>query len=494
MEHPNLLFLYTDQQRADTLAAYGNARIEMPNLNRLASRSTVFEQAYVTQPVCTPSRSSLLTGLYPHTSGMLENNVALRAGISCFPEMAPSLYATGHHGKWHLCDEVFAQHGFQDWVSAEDMYRKHFSAGRDKNARSSYHHFLIENGFKPSKGQDVFGRSETAALPEEFGKPAFLAREASRFIRENQRRPFILFVNFLEPHTPNTGPRNAQYDPAALPLPPNFNCPPGPEQHLKPQLFWRAYNDARFRGAKLQTEADWRREIARYWGLCSLVDTHAGAILKTLEDCGLMDKTIIAYTSDHGDMMGSHRLLHKCLMYEEATRVPFVIRLPGQRRQRRVAGPVSHIHVVPTLLDLMEHAIPGHLQGQSLRSAVEGSTAYGDAGGAIGQAFIEWNGSNHSLGGSDTASDFHEICHGLCSWEEAAAALSDRVRTVVAREGWKFNYSPRGDHELYNLKDDPIETRNLARNSDYRPVMRDLGDRIRRWQERTGDTVALPDL
>ncbi len=185
MATPNVLFIFTDEQRADTLSAYGNSQIEMPNLNRLAEQSVVFENTYVTQPVCTPSRSSILTGLYPHTNGCTENNILLSLDIPCLPEMLTSgEYATAYHGKWHLGDEIFAQHGFDEWRSIEDAYIQFYSPDRDRDARSTYHHFLIENGFSPSDGR-MFSRSRAARLPERFGKPAYLAGEASRFIRQN---------------------------------------------------------------------------------------------------------------------------------------------------------------------------------------------------------------------------------------------------------------------------------------------------------------------
>ena len=131
--HPNLLFLFTDEQGAATMAAYGNRAIRMPNLDALAGQSVVFEKAYVTQPVCTPSRSSLMTGLWPHTNGCTENNVPLRPETPCLPELVTrGGYISAHHGKWHLGDEIFAQHGFDEWRSIEDGYRPHYGAGRDR--------------------------------------------------------------------------------------------------------------------------------------------------------------------------------------------------------------------------------------------------------------------------------------------------------------------------------------------------------------------------
>ena len=116
-DRPNILFIFTDEQRYDTMTAYGNRAIQTPNLDRLARQSTVFEQTYVTQPVCTPSRSTLLTGLWPHTNGCTANNIPLRPETLCVPEMLPDDYSTCYDGKWHLGDEIFAQHGFQEWIS-----------------------------------------------------------------------------------------------------------------------------------------------------------------------------------------------------------------------------------------------------------------------------------------------------------------------------------------------------------------------------------------
>lgn len=484
----NLLFIFTDEQRADTMAAYGNSHIEMPNLNRLASESVIFDQAYVTQPVCTPSRSSIMAGLYPHTTGCTENNRSLPSDIPCLPEMlADRDYVAGYHGKWHLGDEIFLQHGFDEWISIDDGYAKYYSPGRDPEdeARSSYHHFLIEHGFKPASG-NAFHRYEAARMPEEFGKPAFLAREASRFIRENKNRPFILYVSIFEPHMPFFGPRDDQYNPDEIPLPGNFALPTE-EQPLKTRLFRRGYYEKGNHGLPLKTEKDWRRIIANYWGLCSLVDTHVGMILNTLDECGLRDNTIVVYTSDHGDMMGSHRLLAKCVMFEEATRVPLLVRLPGQRSSRRIWGPVSQIDLVPTLLDLMDQPTPDHLQGKSLKPLLEGSEDVSLEESIV----IEWNGPNNGFGDVLGQVSTHESMLSLATKEQIERATTDPVRTVITPDGWKFNCSPLGEHELYNLKDDPLETRNLAAAPEHQPGMQELTARIRCWQEETGDKVDL---
>ncbi len=221
---PNLLFIWTDEQRADTMSVYGNPRIKAPNLKKLAGESVVFSNAYVSQPVCTPSRSTVMTGLWPHTNSCLENNIPLPEDIPCFSEIVnDSDYRTGYFGKWHLGDEVFVQHGFDEWVSIEDFYWKHFREGRDRNTKSSYWHFIKELGYKTDELEGEELRAFQVRLPLEHCKPRFLELRACDFLRRHRNEPFILYVNFLEPHMPFYGPLNDEHDPDEITLPDNFN-------------------------------------------------------------------------------------------------------------------------------------------------------------------------------------------------------------------------------------------------------------------------------
>ena len=119
---PNLLFLWADQQRPDTMRVYGNTQVHAPNFNKLTDECFVFQNPYSTQPVCTPARSSVLTGLWPHTNGCVTNGIPLPKTTPAFPELlGDSDYRTGYFGKWHLGEELFPQHGFEEWVSIEDI-------------------------------------------------------------------------------------------------------------------------------------------------------------------------------------------------------------------------------------------------------------------------------------------------------------------------------------------------------------------------------------
>jgi arylsulfatase A-like enzyme len=486
MPKPNLLFIFTDEQRADTMAAYGNNVIQTPNLNRLSESCHVFDRTYVTQPVCTPSRASIMTGRWPHTCGLVRNNISLPVDTPCLPEMLPSGdYATAYHGKWHLGDELFAQHGFDEWVSIEDGYTNNYSPGRDKSTRSDYDQWVQAQGVHPHPEKSI-GRSEATRLPEQYGKPAFLAQESSRFIRENKDRPFCLYTNFLEPHMPFFGPRDDQHDHADITMPINFDNPPTDDQPLRARFNYLKHLEKGDSDRQLRTEADWRRQIANYWGLCSLVDTHVGTILQTLEECGLYDDTIIVYTSDHGDMMGSHRMLAKTVMFEEAVKVPLLVKLPGQDSCTHVARPVSQVDLVPTLLDLMGADVADHLDGTSLAPLMDGDTPEPE------DVIIEWNGTDGL--GAKAREDAPEWQNELGTPEEVAAELSTQVRGILTPDGHKFNCRVNGDHELYDLNADPGETRNLASDASQTDRMRDMLGRIRRWQDDTGDEVELPEV
>ena len=370
-EKPNVLLLWTDEQRADTMAAYGNRKIHAPSLNRLASESVVFRNAYVSQPVCTPSRSTVMTGLWPHTSGCVENNIPLSLDTPCLPRLVgDDDYRTGYFGKWHLGDEIFTQHGFEEWDSMEDGYRRHYRDSRDKDAKSGYWHYLQDQGFKPDSG-GYYSRGFAAKLPLEHCKPKFLERKACDFIRRHRKEPFILSVNFLEPHMPFYGPLDDEHDPDRIDLPKNYLDPLEDNEPLRYRLLRANYRKKGYGGNDLKTEKGWRRLICNYWGLVTQVDLSVGAILKTLEDAGVADNTVIVYTSDHGDMMGAHQLLAKTVMYQESVQVPLLMRVPGVRH-RMVPQPVSHIDLVPTLLDVLDRPIPDALPGHSLAPTFAG--------------------------------------------------------------------------------------------------------------------------
>ena len=483
-QRPNLLFVFTDEQRFDTLEcergpsnAYPPGSLRMPNLNRFAEQACHVSETWCTQPVCTPSRGSILTGLYPHAHGAVNNNIPLNADADCLPEILQQAgiddHRTGYHGKWHLGDEIFAQHGFAEWRAIEDHYRPWYSKSRDKARTSDYYNWLRAEGFKPDLERE-FSRGMATNLPEAFTKPAFLAREACRFLEENRDHPFVLYVNFLEPHMPFFGTNTNRYHADEVPLPPNFNVPPSADMP-KANFLHEFRKREGFEWYDLSTEKGWRQMIAAYMGLNTLVDTHFGRILRRLEELGLDDNTVVVFTSDHGDMMGSHRLMAKQFMYQESARVPLLIRLPGQREPMRLDGPFSQIDLVPTLLELLGCPVPDHLHGRSRAAKLTpGTDQQLDE-----DVVVCWN--PHP--GKETAGD-----------PEEKIAPNEPVRTLVTADGWRFSHHPLTRcHELFNLREDPLESKNLAADPAQADRIREGNERLRQWQARTGDPVALAD-
>lgn len=478
---PNLLFIYTDQQRYDSLRVAIGGQPVMANVQRLASESFVFDQTYCTQPVCTPSRASLTTGLWPHQCGVPNNNIALPASVRTLAGYLPDGVATGHFGKWHLGDEIYPQHGFQEWRAIDDTYWPFYSAGRDRiNDRSSYHHWLVSRGVEPwpvdtkrtlvscprwfrapaaerlPYDRKRFSREQITELPEELCKPSYLADEAIDFLRRHQHERFALYVNFFEPHHPLSSPRNNQYNPSEVARADGHQLRPDATVPLGALDFHTSQFTEGFDGLPVAETAEERVAIARYWGMCSLVDTHVGRILAAVEELNLAEDTLVVFTTDHGEMMGSHGMWGKGVMYEPSIRVPLMIRLPGQRRGGHVTGLTSQIDLVPTLLDYLELGTRPELPGLSLRDRMEHNAPPRDV-------IVEWNAMPGSGGES--------------------------ARTLLTADGWKLTLSTRGLHELRQLRDDPLETSNLLK--DQPAQARALASRIAAWQERTGDTCPV---
>ena len=481
-DKPNLLFILTDQQRADTLGCYGNNVIQTPNLDALARESFVFENAYVSQPVCTPARATIMTGLYPHTHGCITNNTALGPQNRTIAEMVSGEYICGYYGKWHLGDELVPQHGFDKWLSTEDQYRAPYSSKEYPSRLSDYHRFLVKHGFEPdseSYGSMIFARVTSANMPEQYTKAAFQAQEAARFFQENKDRPFVLYVAFLEPHPPHEGPFNDMYARDKLATGPQFLQEPPKNASMRHRIMADYY----MHGGKstLSSEADWRELRARYWGNVTLVDRAVGVILRALEESGLDSNTIVVYTSEHGDMAGDHGINGKLVMYEESIKVPLIMRVPWLGKEgRALKGRISQADLVPTLLDLMGEPVPGELQGESRQPLLRGETTLED-----NDVIVQWNG--HEAGHED-----HSELSINIPKEEAVRVLGQPWRTIISPDGWKLNLSPVDQCELYNLNADTHEQANLYDEPGQRDRVRDLASRIRRWQKRTGDETPLP--
>lgn len=494
----NLLFIWTDQQRPDTIGAYTPRRIfrgahqapSTPNLDRLAATGTLFENAYCAQPVCSPSRASVLTGVFPHTHGVTQNNIPLSPHWPTLAErLRPHGYACGYVGKWHLGNEMGLQpphgagrRGFEEfWSPTEDGYTQSHA----REGYSAYHRFLVEQGRTPPNEDGdgrIFSRSTAAALPEALGKPAFMAGEAMRFLDEHgSDRPFFLMVNFLEPHTPFTGPLDDMYDPADMALPESWYAP---LDQTVPLRFRRQRDEHRgpVRGDPSNPRT-WQEVKARYHGLVTLVDRHVGRILDRVDALGLSRDTVVVHSTDHGEMMGEHGLVTKSVPFEGAVHVPLIVRAAYTGTEvvapRRVRTPVSLTSLPATLLDLLGQDAPDYVQAPSLAPLVRDGDTAPDAA----EVVVEWNGR----------SGFLADPHPDDSLDDVRRLITTESRTI-RRGRWKLTLHASGEHELYDLKADPGETHNAVGDRRARRTAAELDERLRAWQRRTGDTLTLPDL
>jgi arylsulfatase A-like enzyme len=467
---PNLILFLPDQQRADTIACYGGVKVHAPNLNKLASEAVIFERTYVTHPVCTPSRSSLMTGTWPHINGCTRNSVPLDRRFGVFPELMQDRdYRTAYMGKWHLGEEGPIGRGFEEWVSTDD--------------HGDYTKFLVSSGIRPDKQNGRFSELAISSLPIELSRPKFLERHACEFIEKHRGDPFILVVGFVEPHSPYNGPLNDEHPLDQVELELTATLPESDDIPLRYRLMreWQQA-EALLDRQRLPTQLffgitpqEYRSIKQRYLGLVTLVDQSIGAILACLERFGLTDNTVIVHTSDHGDSLGAHHLFGKETMFEEAARVPFLIRLPGQTRAKTVPQPISHIDFVPTLLDLLGQPSHSQCAGKSLLPLIREEAV------APENTFMEWAPNRTKIKKGTS----------LARRRMIKRAVEESTRTIVSPDGWKLCLRDKDLNELYNLNADPLEKRNLYSDRQYASVISRLAGDIHRWQESVHDRLKI---
>jgi arylsulfatase A-like enzyme len=296
----------------------------------------------------------------------------------------------------------------------------------------------------------------------EHSKPSFLANEASNFIYRHRAEPWMLYVNFLEPHMPFASPLDDLHSEEDVPLKNFPGIPLGPEPAWYKRRRGEIAGANKVKGIGPEQLARLVRQARNYAGLCSLVDQALGRILWMLEVTGQADNTVIVFTSDHGEMMGAHGLMAKQVMYEESVRVPLLMRVPFRPfKPHHVRHPVSHIDLVPTLLELLGKKMVD-LPGRSLVSALEGKPRPDNF------AHLEWTADS---------SDSGEGPNG---------------RTVISPDGYKLVLYDSDQSMLFDHNKDPQELNNVYGKPEYSAIQAKLRQKIEDWQKQTKDTMALP--
>ena len=462
---PNVLLVISDQLHHRAFAAAGNEVVRTPNIDRLARQGVRFENALCPTPFCSPTRASLMTGLYPHQHGIVTNQRRSSPGLDPgLPTTEQALLDAGYvarqFGKWHLGEKTRVPAYSDD---PEHSYRDYFRAiGRglpspppgptNRVGRPVYSIEAVQaanaryDGDGPANSW--IGRTD---VPPEHTEEAWIADRAIGTLRELAGSPFFLTVSFPAPHGPwvVSEPYYSLHRRAAIPLPANRHAVLDVER-----------GRAAWRFGRLLGEEGLREYLGVYYGMVSMMDANLGRILDELRDLGEEDRTLVIFTSDHGDMQGGHGMYGKTTysMYEETTRIPLLLRWPGRMPAGKAIETLAGTcDISPTILDYLGLPVPSGAAGRSLRLFIDGEEDLDRP------AFAE---RDRAAWGTEGPPHFQRL-----------------VRT----QEWKYCYHSRGDSQLYRLAVDPGETRNLIGDRAARAARQHLHAELVRWMSETGD-------
>ncbi|MBB6730176.1 sulfatase-like hydrolase/transferase [Cohnella zeiphila] len=443
---PNLLLITADQLRYDCVGYSRMYPVRTPNLDRLAEGGIAFTHAYSHAPVCCPARQSLLHGRRPETFGALWNFGAFLPVGSLRPEhyawprtLAENGYVSAFLGKWGVHPELDATSFGYDSYLGEGEYKAFL--------KERYPDVRFAAGF--------FG--EDNPVPVEDSGTHWLADRAIETIGRLAATgsPWHAAVHFAEPHLPcrPSGRFAAMYDPADVPEWAGFRDTfEGKPYIQKQQLYsW---------GVENFEWKDWAPVVARYYGMISQLDEAVGRIVAALEESGQADNTIVAFTADHGDLCGSHRMMDKhYVLYDDVVRVPLLLRLPGTRQGVRCDRFVYNLlDLPPTLLELLglEAEAPANLQGRSLVPL---------------------------LADGETASEWRDAVVAAYNGQQFGLYTQRMIRT----ERWKYVWNLTDTDELYDLEADPGELTNRIGEPEHAALVAELRVRLFELLERDED-------
>ena len=483
-KRPNVLFIICDQLRADHLGYAGNGAVRTPNVDRLASQSVIFDQAFVSNPICMPNRSTIMTGLMPSGHGVIFNDRSLDPAYNTFVRrLRTSGWNTALIGKSHL------QHGMsretvqelgpapgryapyeEGWdtlehqeryaagevIAPDDFYGfGHIELTIGHGALVAGHHYqwALERGATPellATGTDpespIPGRSEhwwqvhPAPYPDEIHSTTYVTERTIEFIKaaETGDTPWMVWCSYPDPHHPMAIPEPwfSRHAPHDMQIPSTFDDPGNdwaPHLHAtrgrEPSPLWN--QNPRPFGPTHEQLID---ALAVTYGMIEAIDNGVGQVLDTVSDLGADDNTIVIFTSDHGDMMGDHGLILKGAMhFQGMIRAPLTIKAPG-RSSARTSSLAASIDLPHTVLDICGVSEYQGMQGRSLVPILEDPLASVRESALIEEDFPS------------------EIFRG---------PVPARTRTVISAEG-RYTRDSNGFETLYDLTNDPDELVNLA--------------------------------
>ncbi len=423
---PNIVFILSDDHRWDVMSCMRHPVIKTPNMDRLAKEGVRFSNAFVTISLCSPSRACFLTGKYAHLHGVQGNFTPFpTATMTTFPQILKKAgYETAFIGKWHMDSQDEVQPGFDRWVG--------FKA-----------HGVYNNPVFNIDGQHVRQKGYMTDL---------LTKYATDWLKQDHKAPFLLYLAHKAPHAKCVpAERDAKLYSSDPIVPPASSTDP-----LTGKPEWEKEWPSVAKNGMLQKGKEVYEETVRnYYRTINGVDDSIGQVLETLKQIGQLENTIVIYCSDNGYYLGDHGMWDKRSAYDESLRIPFLVRFPKMVKPGRVEDRmILNVDLAPTLLDLAGVPIPSDMQGTSFRPLLEGKPAkWRDA--FLYEYFAEK------------------------PYPEVPSMVG--VRTTR----WKYIEYP-GDGinaELYDLKDDPTELKNLAQDPAYAKKVEEMKARLARLKK-----------
>ena len=461
----NVLMIMLDELSVDAVGAYGNDYIKTPNLDRLAEEGVLFENSLCVTPYCSPTRASILTGQWPHTHGVIVNT-NFKEGLQGDEIITDEIlyrngYKVEHFGKWHAGDKKFFN------CYSDSKYRKEILSNYNKpdnielseskedevylNRRSQYGIYMKKWNYEAFKeASEKFDSQQHLMLigkdaePPEYNDWFYLADKTREWLKENKNNKFMLTYSASPPHAPwiAPDPYYSMYDPEEVPLSPSFFEETHPYMESMP-----------YKRGQIMGEKGMRELIRCYYAQVTMMDEAIGKILKTLDDLELTENTMVVFVSDHGDLHGAHGCLGKVIsgFYDELVKVPMMIRLPDEiTAGQKVKKHTESVDIGPTILDYLNYEIPDTMQGESLKSVIEGKTQ-------------------------------DKVKYGFCEHPGG--------RMIRGRE-YKYSFYFNNDsfrEELFNIKEDPYELNDLIENEKYQRINSNLKSKLERHLEKTED-------
>jgi len=472
LKKPNIIVIMADQMKATALNLYGNTFCPTPNLEKLARRGVLYENAFTPHPLCVPARVALWASQYPHQSGAKLNQTFMPDNTAhAFKLWKDAGYHTALIGKNHcfnlesdldrfevICE--LAHKGPEPQSLTRGMAWQ--STPEDiKKAHSVRHAMPCQS--------EVLSYAVTA-FPEEHYSTGMITKQTVQYLKEFGDGPFALWVSYPDPHTPYEAPARYVTDEliGAVTIPPweSREMPGAPERNrvLRKIL-----------GVDDENSGELKNLIAVYHGMIRFIDDGVGGILDALETLGLRENTIVVFCSDHGDFAGEHGMVNKGgLFYDCLTRVPLIVSAGGHGAAGIVdRSMVNLVDIVPTLLTLQGLETPPSMRGQPLPTLTSAKPRE--------LVFSEYGAGKPAF----TMNDLKNCAktHGISVLMETLIRReSEGNRKMVRSVDWKYVHDSEGDlDELYDMKNDPLELSNRAADPAYTAVTAKLRAALEEW-------------